>query len=481
MRYLIMLLGLAIIVLLLLTVQEESRARRTRAAELLHTDFVSPKKEIKPVHLRTTQVTIGRLPINDICLQDIDPENRISRTHCVLWWAGTHFRIKPKYTTRLKKGKLKKSRPVVRVNGTKASARKGLAVGYGDTIDICGHYFTLVNTAPERALFFSGQVPARDDPQTVGGRKTSAGRTGKRVGKIILVLTSLILAVCVAVGAWSAWVESPAAEEENPIGQRKDDTAAILICGTDREGDRTDTIMLCVISGEDRKLSLLSIPRDLRTTNSMGKTVRINAIYGNRGADGMEDLMDNVAMFTGYRPDGYVVFDWQLVKDLVDHMGGVDVHLDHHIRVHTDGVEVYVPEGDHHLDGEMALAALRYRAGYVNADIGRVEVQRIVVKACLEQWVRLGNLPKLMKEAQFVLEESLTDLTIGNVVWMGQTFLSCGGDLELNEGVIKTAPVYIDGKYKGERAVQDDLLEMLNEDFNPFCEAIEEAHLNITQ
>lgn len=475
MRYLIMLLGLVIILLLMSTLKEESRARKKLASELLHTDFVPLKNgEILPIRLRTTQVTIGRLPSNDICLESIDPHHKISRIHCILWWADTHFRIAPKYTTRLVNFKLKTSRPVVCVKGIVAPAGRGLRVDYGDRITICGHHFTLVNTAPKDAsdTHFGGLL-LREKPQAAEIKNLSKNRAMHRV---ILAMIGLVLAICVAAGTWFTWLESPA-DGDSAIGQRKEDTVSILVCGTDREGDRTDTIMLCQLSGEDKSISLLSIPRDLRTTNSNGKVVRINAIYGNRGADGMEDLMDNVSMFLGYRPDGYIVFDWDLVKELVDNMGGVIVNLDHHIRVD----DVYFPAGEQTLDGEMVLAALRYRAGYANADIGRVAVQRIVVKACLEQWVTLDHLPKLLSQANHVLDNALTDLSMSNVVWLGTTYLSCGSDLEMTENVIKTKPVYVDKEYKGEQAIVSELLEMLNEDFNPFRGEITEEHLNITK
>lgn len=474
MQYLIMLLGAAIIVLLLSTLSEESRARKKRASRLLHTDFVSVKKGlIQPVSLRTTQVTIGRLPGNDICLAGIDPQKRISRVHCILWWADTHFRIAPKYTTRLVRFRLKTSRPEVLVKGIPAPVGTGLPVACGDHISICGHLFKLVDTAPgdEPESFFGGLL-LREKPRRATKKLPAGNRTLRR---LLLALIALALAVCVAVGAWSMWIDPPA-DGDSDIGTRREDTASILVCGTDRDGDRTDTIMLCQISGEDRSVRLLSIPRDLRTTNSRGKVVRINAVYGNRGAEGMEELMDNVAMFLGYRPDGYVVFDWQLVRELVDNMGGVTVTLDHHIRVD----DVYFPEGEQELDGEMVLAALRYRAGYANADIGRVEVQRTIVRACIEQWVSLRKLPKLLDQAEHVLENAVTDLSMSNMVWLGSTCLGCGSGLEITDDVIPTTPVYADGSYKGERANQEALLKLLNESFNPFHGQITAEHLSIT-
>ena len=477
MLYFIMLLGLVSIVLMLTTLKAESRSRKKHAAKLLHTNFISRKENIQPVSLRTTQVTIGRLPSNDICLEAIDPQNRISRVHCVLWWAGTHFRIAPKYTTRLKKFKLQTSRPVVYVDGCPAPEGSGLSVPYGATITICGHEFTLVDTAPDaqERPYYNG-ILLREKTRPAVNQKPRVKRHTHPAARAMAALLALVLAFCVAVGTMLTWVESPATSE-SPIGPRKEGTAAILVCGTDREGDRTDTIMLCLISKEDHSVNLLSIPRDLRTTNTSGKIVRMNAIYGNRGQAGMEDLMNNVATITGYRPDGYVVFNWDLVKTVVDNMGGLTVKLDHDITVD----DISFPAGEQTLNGAEVLAALRYRAGYVNADIGRVEVQRIIVKACMEQWLTVDQFPALLEQASYVLDNAITDLSLNNVAWLGMTFFSCRSDLQIRDTVVPTTPVYTDRSYKGERAVVDELLRILNTDFNPFQGEITADHLNITK
>ena len=518
MHYLIMLLGIVSIFLLLTTLADESQMRKSRAYKLLHTDFVSwneKNPEIPAVSLRTTQVVIGRLPSNDICLKEIDPQKRISRVHCILWWAGTQFRIAPKHVTRLKGFKLVTSRPEVFVNGISAPLGMGLPVEYGDTITICGHRFKLVNTAPDNSRPFFSDVPSPKDPQPVTPRPDPTHPTENpnnffdmlrslfhewrsrrtnhtdspphnrkphsfKLPRPILFIAAVAVLLCIAVGMLTSMIRPPE-PAESTIGQRKEDTAAILVCGTDKDGERTDTIMLCLISGEDKRISLLSIPRDLRTTNKNGRVVRINAIYGNKGAEGMEDLMDNVALFTGYRPDGYVVFNWDTVKGLVDGMGGVTVDLKHYIRIHPpEGGEIYIPEGTQTLTGDEVLATLRYRAGYVNADIGRISVQREVVMACLDQWVKPSRIPDLYTQAKYVLENSLTDLDLSNVLWLGTTFLENRDDFQLEEQVISTIPVYSGKSYKGERADTEKLLELLNKYFNPFTSEITAEHLTIT-
>lgn len=495
MHYLIMLLSITTVVLLLGSLWTESRNRKEQAAKLMHTDFVSVNREIDPVHLATTQVLIGHRRSNDICLEKIDPQHKISRIHCLLWWTGNRFRIAPKYTVRIRKFQLRKSRPVVLVNGVEAPHRTGLPVEYGDIINICGHRFTLVNTGPEDALPFFGDMYRDDKPPRSGFLEqlphlrprtgSSSGGSRSRQGnrpfrKLLTCLIALALVIGIALGAFFAWLQPPE-PVESAIGQRKEDTATILVCGTDKDGVRTDTIMLCMISGEDNRISILSIPRDLRTTNKNGDIVRLNAIYANGGAAGMEDLMDNVARFTGYRPDGYVVFNWDLVENLVDNMGGVTVTLSHEINIPAEGYTIHIPTGEQHLTGEQALATLRQRDGYDNADIDRIAVQRDVVLACLDQWVTVSRLPALYSQSRYVLDHSITDLSLNNVLWIGSTFMLNRNDMEIVEEVVPRSPVWVNGKYKGERADLYGLLKLLNASFNPFEGEITEDMLTITK
>lgn len=487
MHYLIMLLSIAAIVLLMGSVRTESRARKAHAAKLMHTDFICLNQKFTPVSLNTTQVSIGRHHSNDICLEELNKGNQISRIHCILWWAGSRFRIAPKYTPRFKNFKLKISHPVVLVNGVEAPPYAGLPVEYGDIISICGCRFTLVNTVPEEIPpFFSDMYPPAAPPRPsfldlLHHFRPRPARTGKQPLRRLLISTvSLVLAICVAASLFFAWLQPPT-PVESVIGQRKEDTATVLVCGTDKDGVRTDTIMLCMISGEDQRLSILSLPRDLRTTNKNGDIVRLNAVYANGGKAGMEDLMDNVALFTGYRPDSYVVFNWDLVENLVDNMGGVTVTLNHEINIPAEGYTIHIPTGEQHLNGEQALATLRQRDGYDNADIDRVAVQRDVVLACLDQWVTPSRLPALLGQSRYVLEHSITDLSLRNILWFGSTFMLNRDNMEIVEEVVPRSPVRINGSYKGERAELSGLLDLLNASFNPFYGEVTADMLSITQ
>ena len=316
---------------------------------------------------------------------------------------------------------------------------------------------------------------ARAAGQTRRKRRRKGGCCGCGCATALLAVIALAVAAVLFVGSF---FEMPVSEDS--IGQRKEKTATILLCGTDKDGTRTDTMMLVYLDGAENRVGLLSLPRDTLTRTSEGKRAKLNSAYGRNGCgeEGMEWTLNYVERIIGYRPDGYILVDMELVPKIVDLMGGVDVHLDHHIRVHTDGVEVYVPAGDAHLNGEEVLATLRYRYGYYNADLGRVEVQRMVITECMKQWVNPAKLALLPDALELIQNESLTDLSVGNFLWIGKTILA-----GMNDMTSDTLPGYADMRGGASYFVlyPDQVAELINESYNPYTVAIDVDDLEIAE
>ena len=320
---------------------------------------------------------------------------------------------------------------------------------------------------PTRAARAAGQVRRK--------RHKKGGCCGCGCATALLAAIALTVAAVLFVGSF---FEMPVSEDS--IGQRKEKTATILLCGTDKDGTRTDTMMLLYLDGAENRVGLLSLPRDTLTRTSEGKRAKLNSAYGRNGCgeEGMEWTLNYVQDIIGYRPDGYILVDMELVPKIVDLMGGVNVHLDHHIRVETDGVEVYVPKGDQHLDGEEVLATLRYRYGYANADLGRVQVQRMVITECMKQWVNPLKLMKLPAALELIEEESLTDLTAGNFLWIGKTILG-----SMDHMTSDTLPGYADMRGGASYFIlyPEKVADLINESYNPYTVDIDAGDLDIAE
>lgn len=274
-------------------------------------------------------------------------------------------------------------------------------------------------------------------------------------------LTWLIIFVVVIVAAVTLLFRPPRSEES--IGTRKMDTATILICGTDEDGTRTDTMMLLYLSGSERQVSLLSLPRDTYTVTASGNAAKLNSAYGRNGCgeEGMDVLMDYVKNIIGYRPDGYILVDFTLVPQIVDIMGGLEFDVSMDMEV----AGVALKSGLQHLSGKEVLTLLRYRKGYATADLGRVEVQRDVLKACIDQWLSADRLNNALEAISLLENGSISTLNTSNYVWVAKTLLLGMGNFR-NDTLPGVAQYRNDVSYY--ILNKTEVAELINSSYNPY-------------
>ena len=314
--------------------------------------------------------------------------------------------------------------------------------------------------------------PVYDDPiPPVYGKPKKQRRRGCGCG-CSTVLMSLLVLVVVIFGAISLLFRPP--KSPDSIGSRKRDTAAVLLCGVDKDGTRTDTMMLMYMSGSEHKVGLLSIPRDTYVLTSGGYDSKLNAIYGlnNCGTEGMEGLFDHIEDLIGYRPDGYMLVDFDLVPQITDLMGGVTVNVPNEI----DEEGIYIPAGEQTLTGEQVLMLLRHRSSYSMADLTRIEVQRSVIKACMEQWLTPSHLSKAFSALDLVENNSISSLSVPNYLWMAKTIL-----LNMGSFSTDTLPGYADmmDGVSYYFLYPEDVAQLINDSYNPYKVEITSEDLDI--
>ena len=314
--------------------------------------------------------------------------------------------------------------------------------------------------------------PVYDDPiPPVYGKPKKQRRRGCGCG-CSTVLMSLLVLVVVIFGAISLLFRPP--KSPDSIGSRKRDSAAVLLCGVDKDGTRTDTMMLMYMSGSEHKVGLLSIPRDTYVLTSGGYDSKLNAIYGlnNCGTEGMEGLFDHIEDLIGYRPDGYMLVDFDLVPQITDLMGGVTVNVPNEI----DEEGIYIPAGEQSLTGEQVLMLLRHRSSYSMADLTRIEVQRSVIKACMEQWLTPSHLSKAFSALDLVENNSISSLSVPNYLWMAKTIL-----LNMGSFSTDTLPGYADmmDGVSYYFLYPEDVAQLINDSYNPYKVEITSEDLDI--
>lgn len=187
------------------------------------------------------------------------------------------------------------------------------------------------------------------------------------------------------------------------ITEGKNNNMTFLMMGIDSKsfaeskGVRSDTIMLFNIDRGTGEISILSIPRDTRTPiEGRRNKEKINHSFAYGGPELTVRTVENLL---GVDIDHYVVVDYQVVSEYVDLIGGVEFNvpmdMSYSDPVADPPLKIDLKAGDQVLDGDKALQYLRYRKGYKNADLGRIEAQQSFLKALIGQSIKPGIILKI--------------------------------------------------------------------------------------
>lgn len=184
--------------------------------------------------------------------------------------------------------------------------------------------------------------------------------------------------------------------------------------------------MLASINQDDKKVTLLSIPRDLYIAYPKGYGVagKINTLYsiGVANKVGISLLAEKVTEITGQPIDDYIVIDFNGFKKIVDALDGVEVDVPRDLvdREYPDnnwGYQVFsVRAGVQTFNGETALKYARSR--HSTSDFDRSERQQILIKAIKEKALSIGFLtnPAKIGEVFGVVSNHIdTSLNLGDI------------------------------------------------------------------
>jgi len=168
-----------------------------------------------------------------------------------------------------------------------------------------------------------------------------------------------------------------------------------------------DTIMLVSLKPEENKVAMISVPRDLHTNiPGYGYSRKINAahVLGEREEEGkgMELMQKIIEEVCGIPVHYTVTVNFQAMREVVDTLGGVEVHLDKPFEEPTQFVEgqecggvFSLPAGDVTLNGEQSLCYARAR--FASSDFDRARRQQDILMGMKEKALATGTLTSFSK------------------------------------------------------------------------------------
>lgn len=145
-----------------------------------------------------------------------------------------------------------------------------------------------------------------------------------------------------------------------------------------------DSIVLVYYNASSKTVNLVSLPRDLYG-NFGGESFKLNEVIKRKKIDAFAALMPEI---TGVKTEKYVVVDLEVVKKVVDELGGVDVALESSV---TDPVSGFTLEkGRNHLNGSQAVFLIRNRFA-PEGDFFRERHQHLLVEAIFDELSRQSS------------------------------------------------------------------------------------------
>lgn len=327
-----------------------------------------------------------------------------------------------------------------------------------------------------------------------------------------LLAAFLTLAV-LAVGAYAGyrvWAKAPETEqgglndytteqpEESGVAAEAPDSAAshrdgvytFLISGIDVVGYHNDTNLVGMFDTVNGKLNIVSLPRDMLVNVNLN-IKKINQPYAaakNNNQDATAALLDTVSDILGYEVDMYAFVNIEAAAAIVDAIGGVyfDIpyDMDWDAPDQDPPLHIHIKAGPQTLDGENFVNAMRFRMSndgshtYAGGDIQRIEFQHELLMAFAEQALQFGNIANLGEIYSAVMENTETNVSLGNIMFLLEQFLKLDGE----DISFHTIPNRMDGMINGLNYVMpliDDWVVMLNEYLNPFDVEITKENLNM--
>ncbi|HEV2871407.1 MAG TPA: LCP family protein [Actinomycetota bacterium] len=155
-------------------------------------------------------------------------------------------------------------------------------------------------------------------------------------------------------------------------------------------GQRNDTTLVVRVEPARKRVSMLSIPRDLVVPIAgTGAENRINAAF----TEGPGQLVKTIEQNFGVPIHHYLLIDFDGFRAIVDALGGIDVRFPYPSRDAKSGLDIR-EAGCRHLNGgrALALARSRYFSYQVDgvwrsdpwADLGRIRRQQAFLQALVK-------------------------------------------------------------------------------------------------
>ena len=238
-----------------------------------------------------------------------------------------------------------------------------------------------------------------------------------------------------AFAAGNEGVTPPVTSAGDSNALRKKDFYTFLIMGRDNVGLNTDIIILLSFDIDNGSINILQIPRDtyMEVDSSPFKINAAFAIMHNRAYNNGESDIDDAAMH-GFislleqnlfiKIDNYALCDLSGFRNIIDIIGGVKMDIPYNMNYDDPDQDLHInlKKGIQTLDGEKAEQFIRFRSGYIEGDIGRMDAQKLFISAFIKQLKSSISINTLTGIADEAIDNVRTSMSIADIIYFVKEF-----------------------------------------------------------
>ena len=213
-----------------------------------------------------------------------------------------------------------------------------------------------------------------------------ADKRGRRIRRTgLALLTAVVVLIC----AGSFYLFNTYSVLERMIAGAKaaapGEPFNLYISGIDsrngiEETARSDVNMIVTVCPQTRKILMTSMPRDSYVNLHMnGELDKLT----HTGIYGIDETIQTVEDWMGIEIDYYARVDFQMLVNLVNAIGGIDVYSDYAFK--SAVTDWTYEKGWNHCTGKKALYFARERKAFKGKDQQRIKNQQIVLKAIFKK------------------------------------------------------------------------------------------------
>ena len=233
----------------------------------------------------------------------------------------------------------------------------------------------------------------------------------------VLIVIAIMLGVIVALFSAKPQKEEPVADTLK--SKSGDNIYNVLFLGRDNAAGLCDVIMLGSINTDNGNISFMQIPRDTYFNYTEASYKKLNGIYNSLGS--ASAVAKDLGKALGIDIDFYLCLGLDAVEKMVDAVGGVDINVpfDMNYNDPAQNLQINLKAGNQTLSGQQAVEFIRYRAGYVTGDLGRIDAQKLFLNAFAKKVVALANPLALYNVFKLICDNGETNVTSNDFISIG--------------------------------------------------------------